>query len=66
MAAVHEGNERSEHVLGKCGFLRVGGVPFVGARVVTGEEEEGKDEKAETKESADDEREDREVLLVLF
>lgn len=39
VAAVHKGNKRSENVLGKCGFLRVRGVEFVGARVVTREEE---------------------------
>jgi hypothetical protein len=41
IAAVHEGNERSENVLGKCGFAKVGGIPFVGGRSLTvGEERE--------------------------
>jgi Acetyltransferase (GNAT) domain len=39
VAAVHEGNDKSENVLGKCGFLKVAGIPFVGARSLTEEEE---------------------------
>jgi RimJ/RimL family protein N-acetyltransferase len=40
VAAVQEGNVGSENVLGKCGFLRVEGFPFVGGRNLSVEEEE--------------------------